>query len=355
MKFLVSFELAAILLLSAFLPVSAEVRRIGGKTVIEGIGPLQTRDGRDSTLIGCLAELMSIVGEKDITYEWLMGVSGAAFRIQHMDWSPRALNDFVGFNSGLIALESLPYKIIRIKPADDRKAALEMVAKSIDKGVPVIGFSEEAGLVVGYADGGNTLIWRKYEDAGKEYSESNEMPAEFLVLGEKRQKPEKTKTIVNSLDLALGLAVKPKIGNYDFGFNAYNVWASQLENESSFSLLGERGLRSRATANALQYAALLNARKAAAVYLKSISSTFRRETRSELIKASEAYNDIYKTLKKGTEYMPYPPQSAGEMADKWTPEMRKKQAKTLRDAASDEKRALHLISRALESARTAMD
>ncbi len=355
MRIFYSFLVATVLIFYVANQGTTGIVRSGEKVIIEGVELAQTREGRDCSFIGSIAALMSAVGEKGITYEWLMGVSGAAFRIQRLDWSTEALSPFKGFNYGAIAIKSIPYDIIRFTTSGNEQKAIEAVTASINKGVPVIGVGEETGLIVGYTGNGKTFLWKKYSEANKTYSESAKLPGEVLILGEKRGKTITAKLVVDSLELAIALGSKNKIGNYDSGINALNIWAAQLEDESSFSLLGNRGRKTRAEINALQYASLINSRKAASVYLKNIAGTFRRESRSELIRASEAYDAIYKKLKNGASFLPYPYEQAGTMAEKWTPEMRKKQAKLLKDIASDEKYALRIISSALQAARTAMD
>ncbi len=81
------------------------------KRVIEGVGRLQWGKGQENTFMGALAAVMQSIGE-DVSYDYLMGVSGAAFRLQihQPDWCPSAPDAGCGFNCAGAATEALGYK-----------------------------------------------------------------------------------------------------------------------------------------------------------------------------------------------------------------------------------------------------
>src|SRR5207249_2024860 len=107
--------------------------------------------------------------ERNFTYQYLMGVSGAAFRLQvHPgNWEPSSPHADLGFPCGKMAVAALPYDLKMYRMPVEKESAYEACVASINNGIPAFLVNEENGLVVGYADGGKTLLGRSYFEFGE--------------------------------------------------------------------------------------------------------------------------------------------------------------------------------------------
>ena len=140
--------------------LQAEMKRLGCK------------DAHDNSMIACIAGVMQVLGEDELTYEYLMGVSGAAFRVQMMaepTWCPSAACAPCGYDCVPGAVAATGYRLRWIDTQRDGKwldggvrEALQAIPLSIDRGVPVIVAGKESGLVVGYHTDGKVVV-RPYE------------------------------------------------------------------------------------------------------------------------------------------------------------------------------------------------
>ena len=140
------------------MPMNINVERKGGRVWIKAV-PLP--EGKNSVLAS-LTSVLQGAGE-DVSYDYLMGVSSRAFRLQ-FSWCPSAPHSFCGFNTFEPALRAVGYEVQdyplaaweaetrkqRSAAEAERAAAMETVRKFIDAGVPVLFGSEEEGVLVGY-------------------------------------------------------------------------------------------------------------------------------------------------------------------------------------------------------------
>ena len=130
--------------------------RSGQRRIIENV---QSPQGLNSVLAS-LTSVLRAAGE-DVTYEYLMGVSSRAFRLQ-FSWCPSAPHSFIGFNTFEPALKAVGYEATFLAGAfhhkdpkrevsqQDTAATRDAVKASLDAGAPVLFGSEEAGVLVGY-------------------------------------------------------------------------------------------------------------------------------------------------------------------------------------------------------------
>ncbi|MBM3240166.1 hypothetical protein FJZ31_28105 [Candidatus Poribacteria bacterium] len=130
-----------------------------GKTmIIKSVGRLQWGKGMESTYIGALTVAMNAIGE-DVTYDYLMGVSGTAFRLHRYGWCPSAPDATCGFNHGTPAMKAMGYKVTGIPSDENKPEDVEKVRKavveSINRGYPVLAIDlkevPDWGVIVGYA------------------------------------------------------------------------------------------------------------------------------------------------------------------------------------------------------------
>ena len=329
-----------------------------GKVWIAGMEKLTWQGEQENSVMRCLAIAMQTVGRSEYTYEYLMGISAQAFRIQLFKdgWCPSSPHARMGFNTGEVAVESLPYKLVRYEFIDEdrkndpnaRQEAYRAVAASIDRGVPALFGSEEQGLVVGYSEDGGTLLGRSYMDRKKPgFKSIDKLPWGFGVLVERGATPDRRERIIHSLKLAVKLANTESFEQYYSGWKAYEAWIAQLKDANAFVELSAEDLKGRQFGNAYIYYCLVDARTRAAGYLKSVQAQFTGEPPAHLAKAAELYGQITQRLSNPcpTEIAPMP--GMMKEAQRWTQDMRNRQAKILEECRSLEKQAISEIEKAL--------
>ena len=229
-------------------PMKTHVVHEGERTVVEGV-PVQR--GKNSVL-SALASVLQAQGE-DVTYEYLMGVSSHAFRMQ-FSWCPSAPHSNCGFNTVGPALKAVGYTLADYpmrwpdksragREEADVARAREALKRSIDAGRPAIAGSEESCILVGYepsADGAAGLLVRAGKDG--EYGEPmKELPWGLAVLGAKSPPPLRRESLLWSLRTAVANAhaaelssangAEGKVLRYPAGFVAWDKWIAELSDE----------------------------------------------------------------------------------------------------------------------------
>jgi len=147
----------------------AKIIRDGDKVYIDGF----QKDAYHmrNSIIATTAAAMSAIGE-DASYEYLMGVSGQAFRTQfhQTDGCPSSACAPCGYNTMNVALGAMGYDVTWYLTEKDRgsqELARAAVVRAVDAGRPALLASDETGLLVGYAKGGQELLCREYYMVGK--------------------------------------------------------------------------------------------------------------------------------------------------------------------------------------------
>jgi len=143
--------------------------------VLEGFEKPLWDEGQSSSFMAVLTAAMHAIGE-DVSFDYLMGVSGAAFRLQiaQPTWCPSAPSAGVGFNCIDPAMKALGRTLVWLSAKEDDTEAIkkrrEGIVQSINKGHPVLFGYEECGIIVGYQEGGKKFLYRPYGDNTDNYS-----------------------------------------------------------------------------------------------------------------------------------------------------------------------------------------
>jgi hypothetical protein len=209
---------------------------------------------------GSVEALLEYIGRPE-PYDYLMGVSGAAFR---RIWHP---DD--GGNVDLNYLQPEPHRRMfraigfgyRMLPVADRHGMIEAVKRSIADGKPVVAFGiigpPEAGLVCGYDRGGDVLLGHDYFDFEKRppeapYYEKEDWyaamrrhapefgepgPIGMIVLGDPVPRPDPREMLRTSIEWAVDLARqthRPNLPNHVCGLAAYDAWADALDDDAGY-------------------------------------------------------------------------------------------------------------------------
>ncbi len=355
------------------------IRREKNRTYITGLEDhgIGCKDAHDNSMIASIAGVMQALGEKELTYEYLMGASGAAFRVQmgEPNWCPSAACAECGYNCIPGAMKATGYQLRWINTQrenewllDGVKEAMKAVPTSIDRGVPVIQTGKETSLIVGYHQNGN-LITRPYElheDGYRDIEVFNPDGQVKWVFGdgkwddwvwgvaivEPRDVPtNRCEAVVNSLRLAVTLAKTERFGQYLSGFAALEYWINGLLDDSRFEALTEDNWSVMAHANGYCYPSLWSARFNAEKYLREVADDFQATVRAQLLELAGFYQRMHQTLSRTKpefdciwSLQPWMLKSPVN----WTRAIRQKEAALLSEVFEIERQAVAKIETVLE-------
>lgn len=324
---------------------------------------------RENSVIGALSAALAASGE-DAPYEELMGLSGAAFRIQMHEprWCPSAPHANCGFPCQRVLLDALGYELVQLPLGGHDPGALERarraVMESIDRGVPALYSSEEESLVVGYDHEGRRLLLRRYGAREEGYSPwwlerpagsaAQSYPESFVhdrpllglgVLRPKQSRPDRLLARRRSLELAVELARTDRYGAYRSGFAAYRFWIEGLREPAHFADPRER--EHRMAANAHCFYSLCDARRAAGRYLHRIAGPLGGAAESPLERAGALYEEIAERVLRQECVTRVAPMPWMLPHDEWSQPQRDDEAELLERAMTLEREALAEIQAAL--------
>lgn len=326
----------------------AKVRRQGKKVWIEGVEQLKHPD-RFNSIVACLEVSLRAMGD-EVSYEYLMGASGAAFRVQvhHTGPCPCAPHANIAYRCGERAVAAVPWDVrwvdIKKDTPASAAAARQLIIASIDQGVPVLWSSEECSIAVGYEDGGQRFVLRTFWDKEDRPSVHNVWPWGIGILSRKARPPDRREVLLGSLQAASEMADVGRMGDILVGFPAYERWIAFLRDDALHQKPGQEQPKGH-LGNAWCYDNLVDCRSAAAKYLRAIAGDFGPDAAGHLMNAAELYTRIETTLRAAWGNAPYDRRQAE--GESWTRQMRHAEAKALEEAMAVEKQAVTEIREAL--------
>lgn len=253
--------------------------------VLKDIPPLRFGEGRDCTLPACLA----IATGTD--YDWIMGVSGAAFAttIDAATWDPLAAAplDDATLSQGAHAAGMRPD--VAGPPFDEemRALVLDRVAEAIDAKIPPlvrgIAGPPEYGLIVGY-DEGPVFYARTYFDKTEKptkidwtaFSDAQHGQVAFLDRG---SAPDRAKLAHEGLREALRTAEGSE--------KALATWLEGLRDDARWADTKHAG--AAAFADHAMRTLHVDKRRAAARFLRGARALFPNSPGADLLRAAESY------------------------------------------------------------------
>lgn len=339
--------------------VVAVVTRQQGAARIEGVQRLQWGVGRENTFINSLLVTLTALGEQT-TYPELMGLSGAAFRLQfhQPQWCPSSPDATCGFDCSWPALKAFgfDYAVRHVNPddADQVKKARSDIVHAIDRGLPVPAIhlvkAPDWGVVVGYRDSGATLLCRDYHAGGDDYVAAERFPTALLLLRTRSRPPARQASVARSLRLAAGLVKTLSYDNYTCGLNAYERWAADLCDEARFGCPpgDPEQLGQLMQINHWVYLTLVDARRAAFEYLGGLVNELPAPAGEHIAAAADLYRRLVSDVlgkRSPAHVAPMPTQS--KKGQNWTADQRQTQARLLREAADLERQAVAEVEKAI--------
>jgi len=194
---------------------------------IPNIPRLEWGKNTDISFVKSAQLAFNAIGEK-FSYEYLMGISGAAFRFHfNTDWCPSAGDATTGFDVSNVLFKSLGHECELYKIDDnsfnDIRALYQKIITQINLGIPIIAINlkvcPEWGIITGYLKNQPGILCRTYFDESDEYSLAEHAPWLSFFIGEKGRPLDEDKLFKNSLKIAVLLAKTEKFGDYLSGFH----------------------------------------------------------------------------------------------------------------------------------------
>lgn len=243
------------------------------RVFIDPVPRLEGSGGRDNSFVRS-AQLTLNSLDENYSYDFLMGISGAAFRLHfHPEWCPSAADATVGFDVSPVLFDSLGIQVeifsIDTDSFDEIRSLYQKVVKQINRGIPVIAInlkvSPEWGIITGYLKKKPGLLCRTYFDESDEYAEADRAPWLTFFITEKGRARDYRELFRNSLGIAARLAKTKSFKEYINGFRAFEKWIGELKDHPG-AIRGEK-LRF----NSILFNCLADSRQAAARYMAQMN------------------------------------------------------------------------------------
>jgi hypothetical protein len=251
------------------------------KVFIDKIPQLKWGENSDNSFIRSSQLTLNALGE-NYSYEFLMGISGAAFRLHfNPDWCPSSADSTTGFDVSRVLFKSLGYKSelhsIDHNSFDDIKSLYQKIIAQINLGIPIVAINlmpyTEWGIITGYLKNRPGLICRTYFDETDEYSLAERAPWLSFFIGEKGKPLDEDELFKNSIKIAVQLAKTDEFEEYKSGFSAFKKWIEKLQKQSeSIKTIVFKEYE----VNLTIFNYLLDSRKAAVGYLASMNDKMKR-------------------------------------------------------------------------------
>jgi len=308
---------------------------------IKGVRRLKWGEWRDCTYGGVVTVVMNTIGV-DVTYEDVMGMSGACYRICMQDnWDPSAGMPQCGYDVETPLYRALGFDRYGIRDEDERR---QKVMDCVDKGIPVLCCGQRAApewdIITGYARGGEIFFGRTYFDyegakEGEVFTEDEyylagkfpgEDPEALMQFFDRRREPiSAQEALRQSLETCIG-TLNQGPGGYGYirGYQAYELWIRGLEDEGKFTEFP-------AGTNGYHLDLLRDARRCAYMYLGKCLELLRNQNRRRLEKAVGLFRAMFDKLMTVAPYEGTESSFNGRVED-WDMSKRREFAELLRES-----------------------
>ncbi len=317
------------------------MKTANGGRYIDGVPTLKWGEYKDCTYSGAVALLLNVLGIH-ATYEQIAGLTGSCYRFgMCYGWDPGSLivntdYAYLGFGGAC----GTDYNANRAYGLDfygvsDEEERNKKVQNSIDAGIPVLcmgGFgAPEWCLLTGYekADDGIKYFGRSYFDGDATEEElltdnkysffkgyPGEYPNGFLKLCNKSCEPTSP---LEALKTSLETCIKMFSPHEKMGYGAYEFAINSLKNNKYPA--GENENAEYSGWNVCMFfSTLLDARRAAYIYLEESTKLLSDENKAKLSDVSAMYKNMFDTL---SAVLPYKALNDGEYNSGLSVELRK--------------------------------
>ena len=337
------------------------------RKVLENITDLNYQESGECTFSGSVAACMKFLNE-DVTYAFVMGVSGSAFKLLwHPSWCPSNNSLLVlGLEPIRRTFRALGYEYQFVPKRDEAECEDEFrkrIINSIENGCPVIAVGivgpPECGIVAGYDRNGDVLMGRSYFDGSKDYYQEADWYKRcysLIVLGEKTASPAKHDILLDAVQWAVEFAQTPEKQRHDgvryvSGLAAYDAWAEALGRDEDFPPDDLEKLTFRClVSNGVTLCGLREARMTAASFLRSMAD-IDEAARADVLAAAAAYDEELAILNEALRKVPFcesPEEKRLQMGD---PGFRRKLVDIVLQAKGKDAQAVEHLGKALQVMR----
>jgi RNA polymerase sigma-70 factor (ECF subfamily) len=343
------------------------------RKVLDGVPDLSYRK-HESALEGSVFACMEYL-EEPVPYEFLMGVSGSAFKLLWCLPAGCSSNNSMGILGPepvrrVFAALGFGYELLaRTDRGEDEEALWRgKIVESVGRGRPVIAWgivgAPDEGVVAGYDQGGEVLLGRSYfyDDADSYYRKDGWYGGCFgvILIGEKTEAPSRPEILRDALEWAVQLACTPRSedlpgadGRRATGLAAYNAWVAALGRDEDFPSEDLEELTLRCNIHvSVTLSGLLDARRSAAAFLRRMTDV-AGTAGGELLAAAKAYDDEVRVLDEAISDAPFcfsPEEKRREIV---SPALRTRLAHAVRAAKAEDEKAVGHLKRALAALTTA--
>jgi len=325
------------------IPLTATLRRDGERVWLDGVKGWHVGE-KQISVHAAMEAVLRAAGE-EISYEYLVGVSGLAFRLQVSfdGLCPSSPHPACGFQCLELARAASPRQLESLNAYQvegaEKQAVLDKVKASIDRGIAVQYGAEEDGVVVGYQQDAELLCLHPYKDHETPFVET-EWPWSFYLYTEKKaEAPDRHALPIASLRQAVAMARRPSHEGYWLGFRAWEEFIDKV-----------KALNQADRGNAWIFECLCANRKTAAAYLREIAEDFPPEIASHLLIAADRYEQMVACAlcadgRSSVEIAPYPWMLKD--GETWGDEARRAQIQRLQAAYPLERQAIAELEKAV--------
>jgi len=331
------------------------------RLVLDGV-PRIGYDVHLSPFPGTLHAYLQYTGDPQ-PYDYLMGVTGAAFR--------RLWNRDDGGNVGILRYENEPFRQVfaalgydwHTVPSDaDRETMLAAIRESLAQGRPAISFGiigpPEPGLVTGYDEDGEALYgWSYFQEQREHYYQQRDWfgtmdkggGVALLIAGDREAaRPAEREVLIAALQWALDLeraGKRPSLPEHVSGLAAYDGWADGLEVDADYPVVNGGTMAVRVMVYGDQ-CLMLEARHEAARFLRRMKGVAPPRAAAYMEEAALLCDQVGDL---GAPLWPWPiDPTAGAMQALVDPGTRRGLAALVRAARDKEVEAVAYLERALE-------
>jgi hypothetical protein len=283
--------------------MASRISETDDQIFIDHIPTMRFGEQMDNTFVKSMQLSLNALGES-LTYDYLMGISGAAFRL-HFEpgWCPSSVDATVGFDVSREICISLGYtmEFVRINhnSFSDIRSLYKKIKTQINIGRPIVAINLKGnmdwGIVTGYLKNEPGILCRTFYDEMNEYSLASRAPWLNFFIGEKKNGMTRKEMFVNSLKTAVKLANTKKFEEYYSGFAAYEIWIRRLKN--SVESFNQKDLAQIIKIHFIILNALLDGRRSAVNYLSSSDAADQLANGQQII---DNYSRIVDLLESST-------------------------------------------------------
>lgn len=311
---------------------------LGNSILIDNLDPLEFGKGEENTFVGSFRRLLQSMN-RDVPYWYLMGICGAAFRLQihRNSWRMNSPDLICGFTLSPYLFHSYGFKYEQIWVCGDRERmtyAHKRLVESLKKNMPVIGLGMDGknyhGIIIGLRPGG-TLLALDYSIPGYPHAVVQKMVWCYHVVTGSRRQMDEQEQLRQAFSLALKLVTEKRVKSFHQGLDAYQYWYDTLVNPQHHNPYDDDWRsKEKNDGNYWILLTLLDARTAGARFCRECAET-HAGLAEPLNALAETYETILELLQPFIKKQIVRPDSKISRAWPWTLHQRRKQAKTLKE------------------------